>query len=369
MNTLLNKLIASTLALTLVITVGSDAAFAQRGKSFGNMFKGRSSGNGGGGNGSSFNRMKSNNFQSFGNKSFGQSNNNRSFGQSNSNRGNFSFKGFGSNNGSSQKSNGFRGLNTGNLQNLMQNRNKNNGTGGIRLQDLKNNNGLKNLGNNGLQKFGNGGLQNALKNNGGNRILNGNSNLNKLGKFDGKVDFGGKVQNWLNAQKNKNGNGSKLANLILHNHNHGKVCIDHDHWCRTKPKPCHWWYKHCKPLAYCHPQHHVHCHWNYVTCDYIVNGQVVVADARWYLGMKGLLLPGQGVGIEEVTPGSPAAAVGLQPGMIITRCNGIDLVDETVLPQVIAQSGGVLQMDLLLSGTGQPATCVVVMQRVASVNF
>ena len=32
------------------------------------------------------------------------------------------------------------------------------------------------------------------------------------------------------------------------------------------------------------------------------------------------------------------------------------------------QSGGVLQMDLLLS-EGTPATCVVVMQRVTSVNF
>ena len=100
----------------------------------------------------------------------------------------------------------------------------------------------------------------------------------------------------------------------------------------------------------------------------MVGGQVVALDARWYLGMKGMLLPGQGVGIEEVTLGSPAAAVGLEPGMVITRCNGIDLVDETALSDVIEQSYGVLQMDLLIAAN-QPATCVVVMQRAASVQF
>jgi S1-C subfamily serine protease len=105
-----------------------------------------------------------------------------------------------------------------------------------------------------------------------------------------------------------------------------------------------------------------------VTCDYIVEGQVVVEDARWYLGMKGLLLPGKGIGIEDVANGSPAASVGLLPGMVITRCNGVDLVDETALQNVIENSGGVLKMDLLLSDE-TPATCVVVMQRVASQSY
>src|SRR5690606_9518072 len=120
--------------------------------------------------------------------------------------------------------------------------------------------------------------------------------------------------------------GHNLLHLIQHNQKHGKVCLDQHGWCHSKPKHCHWWYDYCKPLAYCEPQHHVTCSWDYVTCDYLVNGHVVYADARWFLGMKGLLLPGQGLGVEEVTPGSPAAAVGLQPGMVITRCNGIDLV-------------------------------------------
>ncbi|MGI9472246.1 MAG: hypothetical protein ACR2NZ_11965 [Rubripirellula sp.] len=106
------------------------------------------------------------------------------------------------------------------------------------------------------------------------------------------------------------------------------------------------------------------CRWDYVTCDYVIGGQVIVADARWHLGLNGLFLPGKGVGIESVAPGSPAAFVGLQPGMVIARCNGINLQNEQVLQQVIAQSHGVLQLDLILNDTGAPATCTVVMQRV-----
>ena len=157
-----------------------------------------------------------------------------------------------------------------------------------------------------------------------------------------------------------------IHDLIRQNQTHNKVCISNLGWCHAKPKHCHWWYNWCKPIRYCEPAHHVSCHWDYVQCDYVVAGRVVVADARWYLGLKGLFLPGKGVGIEAVTPGSPAAFVGLQPGMVITRCNGVDLFDEQVLEQVIAQSQGVLRLDLVLNDTGAPATCTVVMQRVAN---
>lgn len=193
-------------------------------------------------------------------------------------------------------------------------------------------------------------------------------------KFEGKKFFEGKAKglqagNGQGSLLQNHGKGhGKLLQLIQHNQKHGKVCLDHKTWCHTKPSKCHWWYNYCKPLAYCEPQHHHYCQWQYVTCDYRVNGQIVHADARWFLGLKGLLLPGQGVGVEDVAAGSPAEAVGLQPGMVITRCNGIDMVDEAALAQAIAVSGGVLQMDLLLA-EGTPATCVVVMQRVSSVNF
>ena len=157
----------------------------------------------------------------------------------------------------------------------------------------------------------------------------------------------------------------RMHDLIRQNQVHNKICISNHGWCHSKPKHCHWWYNWCKPIRYCEPTHPISCDWDYVQCDHVVAGRVVVADARWHLGLKGLFLPGKGVGIELITPGSPAAFVGLQPGMVITRCNGVGLFDEQVLEKAIAQSQGVLQLDLVLNDTGAPATCTVVMQRVA----
>lgn len=325
----------ATLALTLVLTVGADSSFAQKSK-FGGLSSNRSSSNNAGkSGGSSFNLGgNSNSMQAFSGQAQTKQ---KSFGKFNFN---------GSNNSSNQtQSNPLQGFSRSKLKQ----------TGG-------NNGGT-------LQNILGGSKQ-------GSQILGGSEKKNgHLGhKFDGLKNVlkngqgqGGNLQHFGKHNHGK-GHGSKLLHVIQHNQKHGKVCLDHKTWCHTKPAKCHWWYNYCKPLAYCEPQHHVHCQWQYVTCDYRVNGQVVHADVRWYLGLKGLLLPGQGVGVEEVAPGSPADAVGLQPGMVITRCNGIDMVDEAALAQAIAISGGVLQMDLLLA-EGTPATCVVVMQQVTSVNF
>lgn len=206
----------------------------------------------------------------------------------------------------------------------------------------------------------------------------------KLGGLtDGKTkdlrDRDHRIGNWTEIVKGKgkgthigsakHGKLGHLLNLIHDNRRHNKICITGNSWCHTRPKACHWWYDWCRDLRYCEPVHYVHCGWQYVTCDYVVDGRVVVEDARWYLGLKGLFLPGRGIGIEEVAAGSPAAAVGLQPGMVITHCNGVELIDETALAQVIEQSRGVLRMDLLINGDQTPATCVVVMQRVSSISY
>ena len=197
-------------------------------------------------------------------------------------------------------------------------------------------------------------------------LMKDNSRIGELQSRIAKIKSGSPaVKNVIASQIRRN---ASLHQLIEHNRKRNHVCIDRRRWCDTKPKCIHWWYKWCPPLRYCEPADYVRCSWNYVVCDYSSGGHVVAADARWYLGIKGMLLAGQGVGIEEITAGSPAAAVGLQPGMVITRCNGIDLVDETALGDVITQSNGVLQMDLLIN-SDTPATCVVVMHRVASHSY
>ena len=49
--------------------------------------------------------------------------------------------------------------------------------------------------------------------------------------------------------------------------------------------------------------------------------------------MKATLLPGVGLGVESVTPGSPADAIGLQAGMVVVGANGVALTDETTMPR------------------------------------
>jgi hypothetical protein len=349
----------ATLALSLVFTVGVESSYAQNGKFRG--LSNRSSSNGTGKSGSSF---KLGGGSSFNLSGGGNSNSMQTFsGQGQTQQKSFGkLKGLNSNN--QTQSNPLQGITRDNIQKFGRNNGK--------LQNVlgNSNQGSQILGGSSKKDghFGDklNGLQKVLKGNhgqGGGFQHQGNANLGNANLGNGNHSNG----NYGNGNHGK-GHASKLLHLIQHNQKHGKICLDHKSWCHTKPSKCHWWYNYCKPLAYCEPQHHHYCQWQYVTCDYRVNGQIVHADARWFLGLKGLLLPGQGVGVEEVAPGSPAEAVGLQPGMVITRCNGIDMVDEAALAHAIGTSGGVLQMDLLLA-EGTPATCVVVMQRVTSVNF
>jgi S1-C subfamily serine protease len=85
--------------------------------------------------------------------------------------------------------------------------------------------------------------------------------------------------------------------------------------------------------------------------------------------MKGMLLPGKGIGIEAIEPGSPAQLVGLQQGMVMTVCNGIQLVDEASMQEAIRISGGLLQMTLLSADGSQVLQGTVQMTQIAAVAF
>ena len=92
-------------------------------------------------------------------------------------------------------------------------------------------------------------------------------------------------------------------------------------------------------------------------------------EADWYLGVRGMLLPGKGLGIDGVEAGSPADLVGLKPGMVMTNCNGIDLVDEASLAEAIRISGGVLNMTLLSEDGTQVLQGTVQMTLIPSVSL
>lgn len=163
------------------------------------------------------------------------------------------------------------------------------------------------------------------------------------------------------AQNNtKDGNTLRIDNRVLSpltgnnvktlhvQEQHPQHCFPRHDWCHVRPRWCHWWYDYCTPIRYCRPVDCVTYTGYYVTCPITVSGTVV--DTRWYLGLKGMLLTGKGLGIESVEPGSPADKAGLQTGMVITRCNNIDIEDAGSMPLAIEQSGGVLNMTILKKG-------------------
>jgi len=143
-------------------------------------------------------------------------------------------------------------------------------------------------------------------------------------------------------------NGSHRHN---HSHNHrpwyrSQRRHQHaNHWCFQRPTYCHWWFDYCTPLATCHATDIVSC--NFVRCSIpqvALSDGNVVNDATWYLGLKGMILPQSGLGIDEIEANSPAAQAGLTGGMIIISCNDIQITEESDMQRAIATSGGVLRM-------------------------
>jgi S1-C subfamily serine protease len=80
-------------------------------------------------------------------------------------------------------------------------------------------------------------------------------------------------------------------------------------------------------------------------------------------------LPGSGFGVEEVKAGSPAEAVGLTPGMVITKCNGIVIDSEDDMSTAIANSEGLLEIEVLDSADGEMMTATIAMERIAVSAF
>lgn len=171
----------------------------------------------------------------------------------------------------------------------------------------------------------------------------------------------GQIQKHVTQKFQRPANWQNLVhNIIQHNRRH---------WCHTRPTVCHWWVSYCTPIAHCNISDLVVCDWNRVQCAPIVQVGTPVQDVQWYLGMKGILLPGRGIGIDAVEPNSPAEQVGLQPGMVLTVCNGIPMTDETAMAEAIRISGGVLNMTLLSEDGTQVLEGTVRMIQVAAVSF
>ncbi|MFT5522835.1 MAG: hypothetical protein ACI9HK_000779 [Pirellulaceae bacterium] len=160
-------------------------------------------------------------------------------------------------------------------------------------------------------------------------------------------------------------NGNHINNLKLWIGNHH----NHKPWQTHKPSHCHWWFNHCVKLQHCQPVDYHHCSWNYVVCDYRLGNSHVIEDARWYLGVEGMLLPGKGLGVEKVAPGSPADLAGIKPGHVLQVCNTIPLTSEEALASAMETSNGLLVLQVLAEAEGQVGMVQVQMRRIVSVSY
>lgn len=147
------------------------------------------------------------------------------------------------------------------------------------------------------------------------------------------------------------------------------ICIPAKDWCNYKPTCCHWWWNHCPTIRYCQMTACVSYSCNVVTCDFATGNGAVVEDVRWWLGLTGMELPQKGLGIETIAENSPAANAGLQPGMIIIECNGIEIVDGQSFSQAIDQSGGVLNLKILNEADGEVGEVSIQMKQLSVTKF
>lgn len=193
-------------------------------------------------------------------------------------------------------------------------------------------------------------------------------------KIDPKFGInGGKHGTFLgqgNGLKHKLGNGlqHKLGNgIAAHKFGGALHCgkfQTKSAWCFHQPKFCWWWYDYCPSYCLHLPTFHT-CNYYYVPSPVVVGGPVVTW--QWYLGVQGVVLPGKGLAINSVDAGSPAALAGLQPGMVITQCNGILLIDEAAVSQSLQTPNGVLEMFVLTEGAQAPLPVTIQMLQVANV--
>lgn len=143
---------------------------------------------------------------------------------------------------------------------------------------------------------------------------------------------------------------------------------------------CHWW---VDLLCGWHWQRH-RCHWvdlcavpGYWSCWRPCHYRVVWCPtihghvrSAWYFGIDSFLIPDMhALGVHEVSPYSPAAMAGLQPGDMILSVNGYAFDNESVLPEMIQTSGGVLNLEVYREGLEAPMVVQVRLRRLRITTY
>jgi hypothetical protein len=114
------------------------------------------------------------------------------------------------------------------------------------------------------------------------------------------------------------------------------------YWCWDYWYPCHFYV--------------IHCHAGY----------------SYYFGAELFAVPGIGLGVASVNPGSPAERAGLVVGDMILSANGRPLQalnSNDVMRHVIQTSGGVLNMEVLQETSSQPVVMTAFLRRVYHYSY
>ena len=116
---------------------------------------------------------------------------------------------------------------------------------------------------------------------------------------------------------------------------------------------CYWHTCHCWCWDYWYPCHFyvIHCHAGY----------------SYYFGAELYAIPGIGLGVAAVTPGSPADRAGLVASDMIVSANGqpLQTLDSNeVMKYAIQTSGGVLNMEVLKETSDQAVLMAAFLQKV-----
>ena len=137
------------------------------------------------------------------------------------------------------------------------------------------------------------------------------------------------------------------------------ICRPRPDWCGPRPPRCHWWYDWYPTVRFCAP----------AECITYSVDVVTAQEMKWYLGLSGMAIPGQGFGVESVEADSPAEEAGLAAGMVITSVNGLAVSDAASMASAIESAvDGLLELTVVVEGGTEavPATVQMIQVPVAS---
>ncbi|HSG70721.1 MAG TPA: PDZ domain-containing protein [Planctomycetaceae bacterium] len=89
----------------------------------------------------------------------------------------------------------------------------------------------------------------------------------------------------------------------------------------------------------------------YIHCNFNFLGRILIRDGKFYFGLRGEFVEGEGLWVKSVERNSPAAKAGLAPGMLVTGLNGTVPDSREQFDRAFEKFDGILKMAYETSGS------------------